>query len=280
MDRAYAGFFLVLGLLVLIFHRNLPFWGGHLARQAAVCAAILVLAPRLRGRRDPVSRFLCLAYPVIALPAVYWNMGPLIHLVVPGELDPWIVSLETALWGALPNRLVLAWVHPAATEIFQVFYAFFWILVPAGALAVYVRGGEAVYRAFLGRVLAAFFLSFLGFVLLPVAGPRFHLDPEALSLYRGLWATDFLRGFVRGAAFRGGAFPSAHVAAAVVVVFFVRAVSRPLARWLFGPAALGLTLATVYGQYHYVTDVAAGLILGLLLIPRKAALGTTPAPPP
>ena len=273
VDRAYAGFFLLLGVLILAFHGNLPHWPAHLARQAAAAAAVLLVVPLIRARPDPVSRLLCLVYPVAALPFAYGNMAPLIHLVVPGELDPWIVGLETRLFGTLPNHAVLAWVHPATTELFQVCYAFFWLMVPAGALAVYLCGDKEVYHAFLFRVTAVFLLSFLGFVLVPVSGPRFHLPREALDLYRGLWVTDALRGFMRTVAFRGGAFPSSHVAAAVVVLFFVRRVSPPLGRWVFGPAALGLTLATVYGQYHYVTDVVAGLALALFLIRREIASG-------
>ena len=37
------------------------------------------------------------------------------------------------------------------------------------------------------------------------------------------------------------------------------------AKHIFLPLVIALSLATVYGQYHYVTDVFAGLIMGLII---------------
>jgi len=60
---------------------------------------------------------------------------------------------------------------------------------------------------------------------------------------------------------RGAAFPSAHVAGSTVAIL----ASWRYRRWLFWiclPFFLCMCVATVYGRYHYVADVLAGLITG------------------
>jgi membrane-associated phospholipid phosphatase len=81
--------------------------------------------------------------------------------------------------------------------------------------------------------------------------------------YEGFLFTDLLRGFIKKAAYRGGAFPSSHVGVAVTILVILWQFRPRIARNIFLPLVIALSLATVYGQYHYVTDVIAGLLMGL-----------------
>ena len=65
------------------------------------------------------------------------------------------------------------------------------------------------------------------------------------------------------AGFRGGAFPSSHVGVAVVILLFMWRFKPKVAVAVFLPIVIALSLATVYGQYHYFTDVIAGLVMGI-----------------
>jgi membrane-associated phospholipid phosphatase len=61
----------------------------------------------------------------------------------------------------------------------------------------------------------------------------------------------------------GAAFPSAHVAGSMVAIL----TSWRYRRWLFWvclPFFVSMCVATVYGRYHYVADVLAGLAVGAL----------------
>ena len=111
--------------------------------------------------------------------------------------------------------------------------------------------------------LITFFISYILFILLPVAGPRFILTDQITVSYDGLLLTSSLRNFVANAGHRGGAFPSSHVAVAVVVLIFLWKYYPKIAKKYFLAAVIALSLATIYGQYHYITDVIAGLILGM-----------------
>jgi len=61
----------------------------------------------------------------------------------------------------------------------------------------------------------------------------------------------------------GAAFPSAHVAGSMVAML----ASWRHRRWLFWvclPFFASMCVATVYGRYHYVADVLAGLAVGTI----------------
>jgi membrane-associated phospholipid phosphatase len=65
----------------------------------------------------------------------------------------------------------------------------------------------------------------------------------------------------RGGA-RGGAFPSAHTSVACIVWLVAWTRDRHLAYWLT-PLVGGILVATIYGRFHYVLDVVAGVLLAV-----------------
>jgi membrane-associated phospholipid phosphatase len=58
-------------------------------------------------------------------------------------------------------------------------------------------------------------------------------------------------------AIRWDAFPSGHVAVALIALF-IAARQTPKVAWIYAPFTLGLIVATVFFGYHYLTDVLAG----------------------
>jgi membrane-associated phospholipid phosphatase len=63
----------------------------------------------------------------------------------------------------------------------------------------------------------------------------------------------------------GTAFPSSHVAAALVAAGCAWRALRPLGMTLV-PLALLMSLATVYGQFHYAVDALAGAALAAVVL--------------
>jgi membrane-associated phospholipid phosphatase len=59
----------------------------------------------------------------------------------------------------------------------------------------------------------------------------------------------------------GAAFPSAHVAGSTVAILASWRYRRRLF-WICLPFFLCMCVSTVYGRYHYVADVLAGLVTG------------------
>ena len=72
----------------------------------------------------------------------------------------------------------------------------------------------------------------------------------------------------------GAAFPSSHVAASFIPWWHTW-VRFPRHRWWMTLLFLMLCMSTVYCRYHYVVDVIAGLLLGILVVYAGRRLGDT-----
>jgi membrane-associated phospholipid phosphatase len=261
-DRNLIAYLIGLSLLTALFGGRVQngwlCWGVPLTAVAALAWVI----PWLDGQPGRGLRFIRFGYLILALPFLYWYTGMFIHLVFHQEMDPLIVAAEQRLFGGLPNLWMQAWAHPLATEIMQIAYAVYWVTIPLGVGLLYFKGDERLCGILLEAITWVFFSCFTLFILFPVAGPRFHQADQIHVAYDGVAIGTFLRGFVHAAAFRGGAFPSLHVAAAVLILVFMWRHRRRAAMFFFLPATVAFCVATLYGQYHYLTDVVAGGLVG------------------
>jgi membrane-associated phospholipid phosphatase len=99
-------------------------------------------------------------------------------------------------------------------------------------------------------------------ILLPIESPHFALAALQPHLDGGA-STALINLIERFGRVHGAAFPSAHVAGSMVAIL----ASWRYRRWLFWiclPFFVGMMIATVYGGYHYVADVLAGMMTGAI----------------
>ena len=264
-DKALIYFFLALELLIIFFHRNISYPFVRFAIYGGSIIFLIFVIPILDRSQNRIIHFVRHWYIIAFLTIIYWSVGHLVHMIFPDLFDGYIISFEKTIFGQPPNVWIQRFENPFLTEIMQISYAIYWATVPVGAAFFYFtkRYNEFEYMQFF--TLLAFFISYLLFILIPVAGPRFVIAGQIYASYEGLLVTGFLRGFVEGAGLHGGAFPSSHVAVAIVVLFFMWKYFPKIGKRAFLPAVIALSVATVYGQYHYLTDVVAGAGMGVLI---------------
>src|SRR5213080_2402447 len=146
-------------------------------------------------------------------------------------------------------------------------------------LGLWLSGRRAAARRTIFAVMITFYLCYVVFLFFPVAGPRYAFD-LAHNRATGVWparATQWL--LDRGDSW-GAAFPSSHVAAAVVAAVCALRYWRRLGLVL-APFTIGLVLSVVYGQFHYAVDAVAGLIVaGAVLASHAIYYATAPAAAP
>lgn len=264
-DKIVIYFLLVLEVLILFFHQNISIPFVRFFIYLSIVFIIFLLIPIVDKSENKFLHFLRYWYIIASLTFIYWSIGSLVHMIFLELFDPYIISFEEKLFGQLPNIWIQKYENPVLTELMQLSYGVYWFTIPVGAAIFYFKKRYDVFEYMLFFVLITFFLSYLLFIFIPVAGPRFFLGNQIYVSYEGIFATKFLRGFVEGAGLRGGAFPSSHVAVAIVILFFVWKYYPKIGKRGFLPAVIGLTLATVYGQYHYLTDVVTGIAIGILI---------------
>jgi membrane-associated phospholipid phosphatase len=204
--------------------------------------------------------------PVAEILVVFLLLQPIIEAAVPWRLDAALAALDARYLAGLVEGWRGALGRPAAfTDAVYVAYCSYYFL-PLAAAAIAWRRGPDAFGQVVFPLLLGFYLTFLGYILLPASGPRLPFPAEARALGGGA-ASDAARAFLRAAESTTlDAFPSGHTAIAVIAAACgSRLVGRGAATglWLWAAA---IVFSTVYIHVHYAVDVVAGLALAALVL--------------
>ncbi|HEV2489335.1 MAG TPA: phosphatase PAP2 family protein [Candidatus Acidoferrales bacterium] len=273
---AYLGW---VKLLILVFHKNLTHPAAYFIGHTLVAVAIVALA--IAAARHPGSRLLQFArhwYPLPLYIGLFEELNGLVHIIFHFWLDRWFIAFDHALTGVHPSVWLLQFASPSLNDFMQFAYmTYFLYLVMLPAL-LYVKSDQRAFWTVMVSTAVAHYTVYFISVLLPVESPYYSLaalEPVRLS---GGFSTHLIGLVERFGRVHGAAFPSAHVAGSMVAIL----ASWRYRRWLFWvclPFFICMCVATVYGRYHYVADVLAGLLTGQWgftagqwLIARRGAL--------
>ncbi len=245
---------------ILIFHRRLPNWGWFLVFHAVIVGTVLTLAITLNDSSTGWKGLLRWGYPILLFTFLYEETGYFLHLFFDDFFDPHLVALEFRLTGAIPSVWLAQHARPWLSEMVMAGYLSYYFIIPIGALILWAKQKTKEFQHMLLAVCIGFFISYLGFSIYPVEGPRFfipHLHPPPLE---GPFFVKVVKFEMDKWAIHGGCMPSSHVAVAVIVLV---AMYRGARRWFWAllPLVIGLMVGTVYGRFHYVSDVVVGLTL-------------------
>ena len=222
----------------------------------------------------------------------YARMGAVAHALGSQSQDPTLQAIDHRLFGQ-PLPLVFdAWVTPLASDLLSACYVLFFPYLLVSCARQVWRAGTDLEQAqrFHAGVFSVYAAGFIGYLLMPAAGPYLAM-PDAFShTITGGWMTALNDAIVRRGSNHVDVFPSLHVAVSAFLLGFDRTYARRRFRAYCIPA-VGLWVSTLYLRYHYGIDVAAGFALaavGLWLAYRAPSLGaiettqattdTTPAP--
>jgi membrane-associated phospholipid phosphatase len=297
------------GALMLIFHQNLSHPARQITAHFAVFTAILVivnLADRVarpdapgHSRRSAFAtavRWLRDWYPQLVFLFCFEELRILVHLIDPFWRDSVLIAFDHRLTGVYPA----VWLAQFSSKLWlneamQVAYMSYFLFLTVLGTAIYRRrnkpaititgdpSGAAAMRAFwtvMTASITAYSIGYLISIFFPIEAPffamrSFHLPPLVGGAATGL--INFIEGWGR---VRGGAFPSAHVSGSFVALIGAWRYRRYLF-CVFLPFFIGMCVSTIYGRYHYIADVFAGILVGavgLILAERLMAMpGANPA---
>ena len=265
VDRLFLVFLAAIGLLVAWFHASVPHAGALLAAHALGSLLILVFAciPGIPGAF--VFRHW---YPVPYIAFCYFETDFIIPGIHAGVLDAKFASWDAAFWGVQPAVWFERIHSPALTELLQIAYALF---APSILLIAFIywfskRVADFRYYAFLASL--GFLVSYAGYYLVPVEGPRFFMP--GTSPLTGLWLFAPLRFVVDSASSHYDCFPSGHIELTILAWWSSRQIS-PVLSAAYAVFLLCMVVATVYLRYHYTIDLFAGILTAaavLIVVPR------------
>jgi membrane-associated phospholipid phosphatase len=232
--------------------------------------ALVFLAAELRRRRP--GAFLAEFYPVIVVTGLYTEVG-MLNTAIGISHDTLVQSWDRAVFGGQPS---LDWIRaqpwPWMSAVLHLAYMSYYVIVPGAPLGLWLSGRREAGRETVLRIMATFYVCYTAFLLFPVAGPRF-LFPMAENAATAVAPAQWVHAILKSGSAWGTAFPSSHVAVALVAALSALLAWARLGIPLVILSVL-LALGTVYGQFHYATDAVAGAVTGVVMLsvrsPRRS----------
>jgi membrane-associated phospholipid phosphatase len=256
----YLGWMLA---VLSLFHRNVPQAALYFAIHCAIAAGILALAWIGTRSGNRAWKFVRHWYPLAIYIFFFEELQGLVHAIFPGWFDHWLILFDHNFGGVHPAAWLTQFASPALNDFMQFSYMTYFLYLVILPAILYVQNRRTEFWTVMVSTAVAHYSVYVIAVLFPVESPYFALASLNLpTLAGGAFTTtiDFIERFGR---VQGAAFPSAHVAGSMVALLAARRY-KPWLFWICLPFFLSMCVATVYGRYHYVADVLAGIAVGAI----------------
>lgn len=259
MTAAYLGFVL---LVVLVRAEHVKHSEAIALTHLGLLACMWLLA-FFRARGSRIARAIGNWYPIFLFGIFFEEIGLIVHAFHPGWFDHWLINLEYRVFGVHPTVWIEQYSSYWTTELLQLAYTSYLVLTLLLALYFASRRQEAPQKILVVSTCVAYYLGYVIFVLFPIESPYHTLRALQQVELAGGPFTAAIEWIERYGRVHGGAFPSAHVSGSVVALICSWRYARRIGYALF-PLVTLICIATVYGRYHYVADVLAGILMAVI----------------
>ena len=266
VDWMVIGYSLLMVVIIALLGRPLTHYADEIVFYAAMATLALLIVRYVDETNGRWHAFLRLLYPAMMITFFYRATGGQIFLLFDRFFDYQVVAWEQSLLGMEPTLFIDKYLlNTWSTEILSFCYFCYYLMFPCFLIALFLRREHRIIREFLAAAGLTFFVSYLLFWLYPVEGPRWHFADQYLHGIEGPVFRPLVEFVINNAAVRGGAIPSSHTGVALIVMLFCFRYYRRVG-WLLLPVVVGLAAGTVWGRFHYLSDVILGAAIGALAV--------------
>jgi len=251
----------VLNMLLMVFFRSIPHPHRYVAAHQCIALGLLLVACSAHRRPRALWRFVRHWYPLPLYVGFFEELRGLVHLVFPGWFDRTLLRFDSWLCGAQPAVWMSQFAGPALNDFMQFSYMTYFVYLVLLPALLYARRETRAFWTVMTSTALAHYTVYAIAVLFPIESPHFSLARTPLAALTGGFSTTLISVIETYGRVHGAAFPSAHVAGSMVAILC----AWRYRRWLFWatmPFFVSMMVATVYGRYHYVADVLAGMLVG------------------
>jgi membrane-associated phospholipid phosphatase len=248
-----------------LFARPLGRYYDELVMNLGIVILVSIIIVFLKKTENRTVLFFRLLYPAALFTFFYEQTGGLMNLFFPEFLDYQLASIENSILGNNPTLWLdkNGLINTGLTEILSFFYAAYYPMIPLFLLPLFFLKRHDIIKSSLAAICLTFFISYLLFYLYPIEGPRYYFADRYVNEISGPVFRPIVEFIQMNAAVHGGCMPSSHVGVAVVILIFCLKYFRKVGILLI-PVNLGLAVGTVYGRYHYISDVIIGAAIGMV----------------
>lgn len=287
-DFANIIFLFILSLIEIIFSGTITIWHYLFPLNIVLIAAIYFLAVRfesgvLSGDIDEHKfSFLKIVRYWYAVPIIltcFKEVYFIINYIKPHDVDNILIVMDWKLFGVNPTQWAYRFANPYLTEFLQIIYLFYYFMIITYGLELYLWKRYPEYKYAMFMIVVTFWVCYIFYMLIPAIGPRFTLHNFNSISHElpGILFTEKIRAFLNfGESIPQGVFnpiefaqrdamPSAHVALAILVAYLSHKI-RSKSFYFYLPYCIFMTISTIYLRYHYVVDIAAGIVVVLITL--------------
>ena len=251
--------------IILIFMRHLQGWIFSLFFYLIALGMVFMFTLFPMPGTPTWWKALRIIYPAILIVLFYEALRSQVFLIHSAPFDAKVYGFEKAILGRDIYFEMQRYMTIGLNEMMSFFYMSYYLLIPGAIFLLALKRQWGSLEMMILAAAGAFYFCYFIFITFPVTGPRFFLEGEFYLPMVGPFFTPLARHIVESGGLHGGAMPSSHCAIALVAVVFMTGELKTKAfpLWI---VLLMLCFGTVYGRYHYASDVVVGLAIGALSI--------------
>jgi membrane-associated phospholipid phosphatase len=204
---------------------------------------------------------------VITVLCVFNSLGVLIASIHTTTCDNFLIAVDYAIFNVHPTVWMERLISPMLSALLQFAYISYYFIPPLLGIVLIVRGRFAAFEEVLFGILLCFYLTYVGYLLVPAIGPRYTLSHlQAGDLQLSPFIETIQKSLNALEKNKTDAFPSGHTAVVLMCLYYAWKEREKILFAGLVPVITGLIISTVYLRYHYVIDVIAGIALTGLTI--------------
>lgn len=264
-DQILIGYCLLMIALISIMGEPFGAHGSNLIFYLSMIILTVLIIYFVDEHKNRFPAFVRFVYPAILFTFFYRNTGDLVFLFFDRFLDADLMAFEIAVFGVSPSLYVDKFLtgNVIVNEFFSMGYFSYYFMIPALIITALIRRHDHVLRSGMTSLTLVFFISYLLFNLIPVESPRWFLADQFQAELPGWFFRDLTMMVMDQGGLHGGAMPSSHVAVALVCMMYCLRYYRRLG-YLMLVLNILLIGGTVWGRFHYLSDVVAGIFFGII----------------
>jgi len=258
-------FLLFLLTLALMFYHSIPRAQFLISLYSILIIAQVIIA-RFKNRGRLMGLLYDLLFPITCVLVIFDSLEWLVHYVNPEDIDSILIRLDYMIFNNHPTVLLEKITNPLLTDLLQLAYSTYYFIPISFGVVLLLNDQREKFDRTLFLILFCFYLSYIGYILMPALGPRFTINHLQTAELQGFIVAEPIQKFLnRLEGIKRDAFPSGHTAITLLVLYLAYRFERSYF-WIFLPIVSALIFSTVYCRYHYVVDIIAGFGLTLLTI--------------
>jgi membrane-associated phospholipid phosphatase len=279
MKRFNSAELLTFAYIVITTFHILFFLGGtglqyNLLLYRTVFAAVLFLMVLISEKvENKVVGFIRYVFPFALI--TYWypetySLGGNENHALPdsifiSNMDGFFDRLDVMLFGCSPAiEFSKAFPQAFVSEIMYFgYFAYYLIFLVMFIYFFRMRPDMAEKAMFYS--LCSFFVFYMIFIFVPVAGPQFYYSQLDNQIPKGYIFSSLMCWIQECGEKPTGAFPSSHVGMTIIAMILLYRDARKYF-YIILPVAIVLVASTVYIKAHYLTDVVAAFIIAPFIL--------------